>query len=216
MHTKNTPLLYFTITLALIGYILPWITTQTAPLTLGAYDLAEWVSLHPSQPYTTPVLIVPLLLRLNLVIIVLIIALSAHTDKLRIFTIFAIVPLSLAQLPPLEFLTIATNNINYQQQFVLATISLVLGIGLSVFKPVRFIPQINIFLVGVGIVSAITGLQQAQALYIMSLQENSLGMGVIVIGIAYIIIALTYLQSLIIKFPTSKLQQLLEIKQGSH
>lgn len=215
MPHKNLPLLYFGILLALIGYMLPWITTPTTPLTLGAYDLAEWASLHPSQPNTTPVLIVPLLLRIQLVIITLTIALSASTDTLRIFSIIAIVPLSIAQLPPLEFLTIANSNINYQQQFVLATISLVLGVGLSVFKPMRLIPYIIILLVGMGMVSAIAGLQQAQTLYILSLQENTVGAGVIVLGIAYLVIAFTYLKSLNINLPILTTRQSAEIKQGS-
>ena len=215
MPYKNSPLLYFAILIALIAYILPWITTATAPLTLGAYDLAEWTSLHPSQPYTTPALIVPLLLRIHLVIITLMIALSANTDKLRILAIIIIIPLSIAQLPPLEFLTIETDNINYQQQFILATISLIAGLGLTIFKPTRFVPYISIFLTGVGIVSAIAGLQQAQVLYILSLQENSWGLGIILMCLAYVTIAVMQFRLLDIKLPF-KAQQPSEIKQGSH
>ncbi len=215
MRIINSSFVYFCIGLALIGYILPWIVTPTAPLTLGAYDLAEWTSLHPSQPTTIPALIVPLLLRVQLVIITLIIALAAQTDKLRFIAVAAIIPLSIAQLPPLEFLTIATNNINYQQQFILATISLVIGLTVTKFKPLLYVPFIGLLLVGTGLVSAIVGVQQAQALYRMSLQENSLGAGVIFTCVAYSAIGLTYLLSLNIKLSTTTTQQLSEIKQGN-
>jgi hypothetical protein len=207
MSYKNTSILYICIIFGLVGYVLPWITTQTAPLTLGAYDLAEWTSLHPSQPHTMPVLVVPLLLRIHLVIITLIIALSAHTDKLRMLAIVAIIPLALGQLPPLEFLTIATDNINYQQQFILATISLIVGLALTIVKPTQFIPQINILLIGIGVISAGVGLQQAQILYTMSLQESSFGAGIIVLCLAYLVIATIHLQHLNIKLPINSKQQ---------
>jgi len=215
MRNSNLSFIYLCIILGLIGYILPWIVTPTAPLTLGAYDLAEWASLHPSQPYTTPVLIVPLFLRIQLVIITLIIALSAQTNKLQFIAIVAIIPLSIAQLPPLEFLTIATDNINYQQQFILATISLVIGLTATKFKPLLYVPFIGLLLVVAGLVSAIVGVQQAQSLYNMSLQENSLGMGIIIMCVAYTAIGLSYLQSLNIKLPTSATEQPVEIKQGN-
>jgi hypothetical protein len=196
MPYKNSPILYFCIILGLISYALPWIVTPTAPLTLGAYDLAEWTSLHPSQPHTTPVLLVPLLLRIQLVIITLIIALAVHTDKFRILAIMIIIPLFLAQLPPLEFLTIGTDNINYQQQFTFASISLVAGLILTKFKPMRLIPYISIFLVGVGVISAISGLQQAQSLYALSLQESGVGAGMILLCVAYLVIAVIHLRVL--------------------
>lgn len=215
MRIINSSFVYFCVILGLVGYALPWIVTPTAPLTLGAYDLAEWASLHPSQLTTSPALIVPLLLRVQLVIITLIIALSAQTDKLRIIAVIAIIPLSIAQLPPLEFLTIATSNINYQQQFILATISLVIGLILIKYKPTQYVPYIIVLLVGAGIISTIAGVQQAQSLYMMSLQENSLGMGVIIMCVAYLAIGLNYLQSLDIKIPANITAQPSEIKQGN-
>lgn len=230
MSNKNTSILYLCIVFGLVGYILPWIVTPTAPLTLGAYDLAEWTSVHPSEPHTISVLlvpllssephtisvlIVPLLLRIHLVIITLIIALAVHTDKVRLLAIIIIIPLSIAQLPPLEFLTIATDNINYQQQFILATISLVAGLVLTIFKSMRFVPHISIILVGIGIIATIAGLQQAQGLYTMSLQENSLGAGIIVLCLAYLAIAVIHLQYLKLKLPFNAKQQQATIKQGS-
>ena len=53
---------------SLIAYILPWVNTRATGLTLGAYDLAEWASLHPASIQLLP----SLLIRLQLVIITII------------------------------------------------------------------------------------------------------------------------------------------------
>jgi len=55
---------------ALIGYILPWTVNNSAALTLNAYDLAEWLSLHPLSRANTPPLMASFWLRLQLVLIV--------------------------------------------------------------------------------------------------------------------------------------------------
>ena len=63
-----TLILYLLVTVGLAGYVLPWIVAPSAALTLNAYDLAEWTSLHPLQRQTSPPLLAPLELRLQLVI----------------------------------------------------------------------------------------------------------------------------------------------------
>ena len=35
--------------IGLCGYLLPWIVAPSSAMTLNAYDLAEWTSLHPLQ-----------------------------------------------------------------------------------------------------------------------------------------------------------------------
>ena len=58
---------YLPLFLLLIAYALPWMMTPTiAGLTNGAYDLAEWTSIHPAVR-ADPLLLTPLLLRLPLV-----------------------------------------------------------------------------------------------------------------------------------------------------
>ena len=171
----------------------PGLLPRLHPLTLGAYDLAEWTSLHPSQVNTTPALIVPLLLRIHLPIIALLIGLSAHTPKSRIVTSLIIIVLAISQLPPFEFLTIATNNINYQQQFTLAIMCLIGGLSAIVFSASRFTSLFNVILVSIGFVSAILGIEQAQGLYLQSLQENTVGIGVFILCFAYLVIGIVNL-----------------------
>jgi lysylphosphatidylglycerol synthetase-like protein (DUF2156 family) len=192
MFNKSNYLTYLLLGIALFGYVLPWILTSTSPMSLGAYELAEWSSLHPSQPTSSPPMLVPLLLRLQLVIISVLVALHAQTVLQRWIGLCVIALLAVAQLPPLEFLTIARDNINYQQQFMLATISLIIGGGLIVRNPKQWQSIITVVLLSIGVISSINGLQQAQALYTLSLQEHTIGSGLIVTVGAYIIMLLSY------------------------
>ena len=117
MLHKHTITVYLLLTLGLAGYLLPWIVAPTAPMTLNAYDLAEWTSLHPIQ-LGAP-LAVPLLLRSQLPVIAVWIALPARGPLMRLLAAAGVMLLALAQLPPLEFLTISRHDSNYQQQFML-------------------------------------------------------------------------------------------------
>ncbi len=216
MSFKSTNLIYLLVFVALFGYITPWILTPSNPLSLNAFDLAEWASLHPSQPNTSPPLVVPMMLRLQLVIISILLGLHAKTDYQRWGALLVIGLLALGQLPPLEFLINATDNINYQQQFILAAISLLVGCGLVVRSPKQWASLISIVLLAVGIFTSTSGLQQAQQLYTMSLQEHTIGNGIIITVSAYIgLIGLNCLH-LFTTFRASMSSPSSEIKQGSH
>lgn len=124
-------LLWVIICAALVGYIMPWVSTPGVGLSLGAYDLAEWASLHPASQITRPIMLPSLLLRIVPALLALIIAFSIgkpYNKRIagRIGSIFVILT-SLLLLPPLEFFTEARNNPNYQQQFIISIG--VLGIG---------------------------------------------------------------------------------------
>jgi len=216
MQDKINNVTYLLIIIILGGYVLPWIIAPSAPLSLNAYDLAEWASLHPSQPNTTPPLIIPLLLRLQLVIVTLLIALYARTDIQRWIALILVALLAVAQLPPLEFLISERDNINYQQQFILATLSLLIGGGLVVRKPQRLTPIISIALVSMGIITSFSGLQQAQELYTLSSQEYVSGSGGVIVIIAYSIILAMNIYKIITKSQQPKLQTPQQVKQGSH
>lgn len=184
---KQNNVLYIIIGFALLAYVLPWIVTQTSPLTLGAYDLAEWTSLHPSQPYTSPPLIVAFSLRVQLVIITIIIALVVNQRSTQIFSCILIIILAIGQLPPFEFIS-ALDNINYQQQFIFASISLIAGLIFIFWKPSRFIPIIITTLTVIGGILAIVGINEAQNLYRLSFEQPTIGIGVIIFLISYVLI----------------------------
>ncbi|PJF20725.1 MAG: hypothetical protein CUN56_14715, partial [Phototrophicales bacterium] len=155
MKQHRTLIIYLFITLCLFGYVVPWVIAPASSLTLGAYDLAEWTTLHPSQTITAPPLSIAFILRLQLVIITLLVGLNAMTDRLRLLSTVLIILLSIAQLPPLDFLTTSSGNINYQQQFIFATISLFAGYVLIFFKPMRFVGIMIAILTTVGIITSI-------------------------------------------------------------
>ena len=120
--------------LALAGFLLPWVTAPNSTMTLNAFDLAEWTSLHPLQQQANPPLVVPLLLRAQLSIHAIAIMLWSSSRKERFLALLLIGLISVAQLPPPEFL----NNVadpNYRQLLFLAlvtvSLSTVLGLVLA-------------------------------------------------------------------------------------
>jgi hypothetical protein len=153
-------ILVIVIPLALLAYLLPWVVNSTHGLTLGAYDLAEWLSLHPA---THPSRLPSLLLRGQLLILTLIIA---YTTNKPLFTadwwlrLIAVLILTVAQLPPPEFLA-WTGDQNQRQQALLAGISLFGGvIGLTgLFYSFRRFLLLALFIV--GLTSSSYGLLQA-------------------------------------------------------
>lgn len=119
----------FAALLMLVLYTLPWLVNPGVSLTPGAYDLAEWASLHPAVRAETPALLTSFLLRLPLACVALLIAFSARGK--RLVPALAVLLIAAALLPPLEFVR-ALGDANYQQQFALALITLVgSAIGLS-------------------------------------------------------------------------------------
>lgn len=184
MLRRHAITVYLLLILGLAGYLLPWIVAPTAPLTLNAYDLAEWTTLHPNQRGTP--LAVPLLLRLQLPIIAMLTALFACGRRIKPLAALMIALLALAQFPPLEFVTIARHDSNYQQQFLLAAISLVAGLGLLACKPSRLLVLAAFGLAIIGLAASLVGQHQARLLYEMSLQESAPGVGAGVLALAYI------------------------------
>lgn len=162
--------------LGLICYLLPWVINPGVQMTMGAYDLAEWTSLHPVV--RGDALTLTLLLRFPPILLTWIAAL--HFSKgglLRWFgAIFALL-MSIAMLPPLEFFTIYREDPNYYQQFILALISLVgSAIALSGLLG-RFAPLITIVLCIVGIAISISGLMQASSLMRELQMPTTFGVG---------------------------------------
>ncbi|MYD11384.1 MAG: hypothetical protein F4X02_15240 [Chloroflexi bacterium] len=154
---EHSLLLVMLALLGLLGYLLPWAVASSAPMTLNAYDLAEWASLHPAQRQTTPPLLAPLLLRVQLAILSLTFALSISQ---RWVAAAAVVALALAQLPPFEYVYDIA-NMNYRQQFVLALVSLVAGLAATRLRNRRMIRLLLFLLPVAGIGSVIAGVAQA-------------------------------------------------------
>jgi len=179
--------------LALAGYLLPWVTAPNSAMTLNAFDLAEWTSLHPLQQQATPPLIVPLLLRAQLPILAVLITLWSTGRMERFLAFLFLVLLSVSQLPPLEFL----NNVadpNYRQLLFLAIATILLSTGLGFILAAQFRPFVIIFLAVTGIVTSLLGQSQAIELYQVTLEQGETGGGLWLIVVAYAAVSVNVLQ----------------------
>lgn len=161
----NSSLLMIALVLVgLGGYLLPWIVAASGPMTLNAFDLAEWASLVPAQRGTSPPLIVPLLLRTQPVLLSLLLGVIAVGRKEMAIAAIAIWLLATAQLPPFEYVY-DINNLNYRQQFFLAGISLVAGLSLLPLRRRLIVLAVKLALALVGIVTAQHALSGAADLF---------------------------------------------------
>lgn len=150
---------------------LPWVSTpNSAGLTLGGYDLAEWASLHPEVRAENPALLTSFTLRLQPVLAVWIFTMFASMLSIRqsgwwLIAFIAFVS-SVALLPPLEFFTQewARNDNNYQQQAFLTIIAMLGGvIGLSGVIW-RWLLRIQFILITIAIIGIGTGLYNISSL----------------------------------------------------
>lgn len=166
------------ILIAIMAYTLPWLVNPGIGLTFGAYDLAEWASLHPEV--RDDGLLTALLLRIPLLCLTILAAFnSAVVFSVRWFLGFVLVGLLvITALPPFEFLTESRNDPNYQQQFIL---TMVAGfgavIGLSGLLR-RFKPIISIIIAIIGIIAGGIGLLNAHDLMVGFSMPIALGWGV--------------------------------------
>ena len=180
------------VALLLVAYALPWPHGPVASLTMGGYDLAEWTSLHPAVWAQTPTRLTTLLLRLPLTAITLFLAFAVPSRRGRFDWSLAAVlcaALVVAQLPPLEFLTVARGDSNYQQQMVLAVLSAVGAVvGLGLRRNTVAVALVALF---AGAAAGMAGALQAQALMRGEQIEASLGIGApafVVVSLVAIII----------------------------
>jgi hypothetical protein len=160
MNSRSNLLLVL-LFLAVIAYFIPWLVNPGISLSLGAYDLAEWVSLIlPERPLTTM-----LLLRLPPACLAVITALTLGHRRFSIewwFAAFWVLMTAITLLPPFEFLS-QRDDPNYRQQFLLATGTLVTGcLSLTgLFDRVRIPVTLITSVVGIGV--SLAGLSQAHA-----------------------------------------------------
>ncbi len=127
--TQRFTILYLVLAIiGIVGYTLPWLVNPSTALTMGAYDLAEWASLHPQVHFESDLLLTSLLLRWPLAALALIMAFVGNPHQNYFyFRLITFAGIALYLLPPLEFFTIARSNANYLQQFLLVAALVVIG-----------------------------------------------------------------------------------------
>ncbi|NWG16677.1 MAG: hypothetical protein HXY41_08580 [Chloroflexi bacterium] len=119
---------------ALVCYSLPWAVSSNAGLSMGAYDLAEWASLHPAVRAASPPLLASFLLRAPLVGLAWIATLSSRRKGSWPFNGILAGAIAIALLPPLEFFTQYGNDPNYRQQAALALAAFIGALGGPAFR----------------------------------------------------------------------------------
>lgn len=182
-HVRRQNIIPYAILIALIiAYLLPWVTNRPSGLVLGAYDLAEWASLHPAAYATIPTLLPSLLLRIHLTYIVLlgITYLPMH------LAIPWLISLCIAQAPPLEFFS-QLSNVNYQQQIALAVISALVGVFLLLSPRKSVVYRwVRLFIALTGVLGVVWGYQLAYQLIEPFKLDTHIGFGPIFISLLYV------------------------------
>ena len=189
-------LLQFSLLMTLLaGLLLPWLLAPNAPMTLNAYDLAEWASLHPAQRATNPPLLAPLLLRAQLLILCVLVGLVARGKLEKRAAALVIFTLAVAQLPPIEFVN-DIGNLNYRQQFGLALSSLLLGMAALCWMDARWR---RLFVAGLSLLGALTtlaGASLALDVFASLASGGSAGLGIWIVQASYCCLFVTGLRTL--------------------
>lgn len=187
-------LLPFLLVLAIIGYLLSWVITPASSLSMGAYDLAEWTSLHPVVRQTLPFLWTTLALRTPLAILGILLAAYITSDlHHQIIGLAVILITAIALLPPLEFFTAYRDDPNYQQQFFLVLITLMVGILITLWQNKQLQRILPILLSIVGCFSSIIGLYQGYMLMQAFNLPTSVGLGGVITTVCLGLAACLYI-----------------------
>lgn len=181
------------IALGLLAYILPWLHNPPAGLTFAAYDLAEWSSLHPAVRDTNPPLLTSLFLRIPLPCLLLgaLFATKQQSKGILLITLL----IAAALLPPFEFLTQFRSDPNYQQQFVIAFMTLLIGILAASRKLQSLRQALALILLSISFISAFIGVSQAAGLMNAFNLPASLGLGMPLHSIATFLAAAQLIRS---------------------
>ena len=188
--------------MGIMAYCIPWLTNAGAGLTFGAYDLAEWASLHPAVRSSTPPLITSLFLRLPLACFGVIIAtmLWERSPGKRVAFLLLI---GITLLPPLEFFTQYRDDPNYQQQFALALATILVGAAMLMLHSAKWTKAILVGCALIGGVSGLLGLTQSFQLMRGVGLNTEMGSG----GLLFIVLNAILAALLVMSAPTNPLKQ---------
>lgn len=198
--------------LILIAYHMPWHVHDAAAFSNNAFDLAEAASLHPTVRLESPALLTPMLLRLPLIALAIIIALTANrlSDERWRWIWQGIAVLVVLRLnPPVGFYPFGGGSDNDQQLGVLMFGGLFLvGIGIvtSRWQQILYHPLVIIIAIATMII-AINGYNRATDVMESLVLELSIGAGIVLfIAFCFVVIGLTFADWALIRrfLPTTK------------
>jgi len=181
-----------TLAAVLIAYSLPWVVNPGASQTLNAYDLAEWMSLHPQVRAGSPSLLAPFLLRMLLVFTAGLIAFSPSRrfSPAWWLQVIGVSGIALALLPAFEFFTSDFSDPNYRQQLSLTILTFVAGaIGL-IFHHNHWSRWIIVSLMIAGVGSGLIGVAMGYSLMRDLGLPTGVGAGAVLFVVAYLFFGL--------------------------
>ena len=166
----------------LVACYLPWISHAANSLSPNALDTAEWITLSPAARSQS----IPMSSSFSLRIAVSMALITVIFEATRSTRVVARVGLGLlaglawiSLLPPIEFLTTATNDPNYGQQFLISLITVV-GVvcSLALSLPHRKLFQAAVALL--GIIFGLWGVFEARSFFVMLNLPGVQGLGAVV------------------------------------
>lgn len=180
--------------LGVIAYHMVWQTHKVAAFNSNAFDLAEWVSLHPTVRAESPALFTPLLLRLPLILLAGIMAaassvLQAEKAKWLWRGVALLVVLRLN--PPTDFYPWGGGSPNDQQLGRLTALGLVVVLVLIIGgRWLRFFwrPTALVLLIA-SLITALEGYNRAQKVLDSIQIETGIGGG-LVLHVVFLVVPL--------------------------
>lgn len=171
---------------ALIGYYLPFVTHKTAALTMGGWDLAEFVGISPSVRYATPPMVAPGLLRAALIVLTVLFGLYAWRVRgvWRWFSALIALGLALTFIPPIEFFRGVTEDPNYRQLGAFGIVCIGLLGTVSIVNMVRVARRapapdwLGLVVALVGVALCWVGVAEARAVIMSPILRVEVGWGV--------------------------------------
>ena len=177
------------ITLALLAFLLPWISHSSAGLTLNAYDLANWSTRHADEFRGLLVMSTSFIIRGQLLILTAIVV----RITLKIRWLFCLI-LIIALLPPLDGFLREPGNPNYRQLALLAlATALVSIIGSRINK--RLINEWHIVLPIIGLASCLYATIRVSNLFNSMKLDHLTGLGLKILLITYLLLLITAIMS---------------------
>jgi hypothetical protein len=109
--------------LGLLGYCLPFWSVSVVSLSLNGYDLAEWTTLHPAAQNASPTIYLSFLLRFASVGLIWLLTLGLRLYSNQWLLITFVLVSWIFLLPPFEFFTQSSSDLNYRQQLGIAILT---------------------------------------------------------------------------------------------